>query len=162
MAIKHRHLHGAETLQEVRHENRIAVTLSECAHDICRADVATTALSDIDSCDPTREIAERDRSQQIAPDHYDGEREHQNVSRNVTAVSMAGCLHKLFLDNHIDIIATSVGVIPLIRAACPRRIRPSTSLVFVSFQSEGQEFRRNSSQFGISLLLPTVELSILV
>src|SRR5262249_23617607 len=38
------------------------------------------------------------------------------------AVPLAGIKYKLFLDNQIDIIETSAGVIPLILATCPSEL----------------------------------------
>src|SRR6185312_6846619 len=79
---QHRHLHRAETFQEIRGENGIAITLSERSYDVRRADVATAAVPNVNPCDSACKIAERDRSQQIAPDHYNGEREHGHLIRN--------------------------------------------------------------------------------
>jgi hypothetical protein len=75
-----RHLHGTETFQEICGENGIPITPSERSHNVGRADVATTAAPDVDPRDPACEIAERDRSQQIAPDHDNGQREHGPLS----------------------------------------------------------------------------------
>src|SRR6267142_5778168 len=77
-----RDLHGTESFQEISCENGIPVTPSERSYNVGRADVATTAAPDVDPCDPTCEIAERDRSQQIASNHYNGQREHGNLIRN--------------------------------------------------------------------------------
>src|SRR5215813_1563417 len=72
-----RHLHGTEPFQEICGENGIPINPSERSHNVGRADIATTAVPDVDPRDPTREIAERDRSQEIAPDHYDSQGEHR-------------------------------------------------------------------------------------
>src|SRR5262245_10919366 len=71
-----------KTFQEVCGKDEIAVTLSKCTHDIGRSDVATATLPDVNPCDSTCEVAERNRSQQIAPDHCNGESEHGNFIQN--------------------------------------------------------------------------------
>ena len=48
----------------------------------------------------------------------------------------------MFLDNQIDIIATSLGVIPLIRAACPSEQGRAVAVSALS-RNEGQEFHHN-------------------
>jgi hypothetical protein len=57
-----RHLHSAETFQEIPGEHGIAITLPKSAHDIRGADIAATALPDVNSYDSTCEITEWNRS----------------------------------------------------------------------------------------------------
>src|SRR6266567_2690851 len=77
-----RHLHGSETFQEISDENGIDITLYERSHNVGRDDVATNVAKNVDYCDPTCDIAECYLSQEIAPDHYCGEREHVNLIQN--------------------------------------------------------------------------------
>ena len=82
---------GRGLFQEISGENGIPVTPSERSHNVGRSDVATTAAPDVDPRDPTCEVAERDRSQQIAPDHYNGQREHGNLMRNQRSSPRLSC-----------------------------------------------------------------------
>ena len=78
-----RHLYRTETLQEIRSENEIAIALSESPYDVGRTNIAATTVSYVNSSNSTRDVAERNRTQQIAPDHYSDERDHGNISRNL-------------------------------------------------------------------------------
>src|SRR4026207_2288341 len=74
-----RHLHRAKTFQKIQGEHGIAITLSERAYYVGRTDIATAAVTDINPSHSTCKIAERDRSQEIARDHYNCEREHEDI-----------------------------------------------------------------------------------
>jgi hypothetical protein len=60
--------HGSQALYEIQDEYRIAVPFSEDAHDIGGADVAAADFSNVDSCQPTSQIAKGDRTQQVTCD----------------------------------------------------------------------------------------------
>ena len=133
-----RHLYRSKTLQKIRSENGIAIVLAQCSYDIGSTNVAAATVSYVNSCNSTRDIAERNRTQKIAPDHYSGEGEHGEYYLELAATSTDVVEYKLFLHNQIDIIAISAGVIPLIRAACPSELgRVNASFCLVSERRPG-------------------------
>ena len=133
-----RHLYRSKTLQKIRSENGIAIALAQRSYDIGRTNVAAPTVSYVNSCNSTRDVAERNRTQKIAPDHYSGEGEHGKYYSELAAISTDVVVCKLFLHNHIEIIATSAGVIPLIRAACPSELgRVVASFCLVSERRPG-------------------------
>jgi hypothetical protein len=67
-----RHPDSPEALQEVSDKYRIPITPSKRANNIRCTDISAATLSDVDPSDSARKIPKRDRSQQIAPDHYNG------------------------------------------------------------------------------------------
>src|SRR5437868_4392287 len=74
-----RHLYRSKTLKKIRSENGIAIALAQHSYDIGRTNVAAPTVSYVNSCNSTRDIAEWNRTQKIAPDHYSGEGEHGKI-----------------------------------------------------------------------------------
>ena len=61
-------LHREPCLQEIKEEDGIAPLLAEHAQDVGRADVAAPFGADVDAAETPREVAERDRSDQVGSD----------------------------------------------------------------------------------------------
>ena len=126
MADLRREPDRAKAFRNVRNEYRIAVSLAEDAGHICGADVAAAFFTDIDTGNATYQVSGRDRTNQITDGGNNNKGEHeikgsgQVLTGDMISEGVNDC--KSFLINHIEIIETSAGVIPLTRAAWPKDV----------------------------------------